>query len=280
MAISAKEVNRLRQTTGAGMMDCKKALVEADGDFDKAVEILRLKGQKVSAKRADREAKEGAVFIQTNEAGNEASLIELNCETDFVARNDDFQKLGGEIATLAQTEGPADVAALKALNYGGSTVEAALTDAMGRIGEKIEVSKYERVSGEQVVTYLHPGGRIGVAVAFTQADADKVAAVGKDVAMQIAAMNPLAIDKDGVDQNIVDKEIAIGKEQALASGKPENIVEKIAMGKLNKFFKDNTLLNQEFVKDTSRSVSKYIKDELGKDATVTAFKRVQLGASS
>jgi len=280
MAISAKEVNRLRQTTGAGMMDCKKALVEAEGDFDKAVEILRKKGQKVSAKRADREAKEGAVFIQTNEAGNEASLIELNCETDFVARNDDFQSLGAEIATLAQEKGAADPSALKALEFGGSTVEGALTEAMGRIGEKLDVSKLERVTGDQVVTYLHPGGRIGVAVAFTQADADKVAAVGKDVAMQIAAMNPIAIDKDGVAQDVIDKEIEIGKEQALAQGKPENIVEKIAMGKLNKYFKDNTLLNQEFVKDTSRTVSKYIKDELGKDATVTAFKRVQLGADA
>ncbi|WNJ16162.1 translation elongation factor Ts [Pontibacter sp. G13] len=279
MAITAKDVNKLRQATGAGMMDCKKALVEAEGDFDKAVEILRLKGQKVSAKRADREAKEGAVFIQANEAGTEAALIELNCETDFVARNEDFQALGQSIAVLASQEKPATIDALKGLSLDGTSVAETLTDAMGKIGEKLDVSKFELITGEQVVTYIHPGARIGVAVAFSGVNGGDATAVGKDVAMQIAAMNPVGIDKDSVDQSIVDKEIEIGKQQAIEEGKPENIVEKIAMGKLNKFFKENTLLNQDFVKDTSRSVKKYVSDELGKEATIVAFKRLQLGAN-
>ncbi len=277
MAITAKEVNRLRQTTGAGMMDCKKALVEADGDFDKAVENLRKKGQKVSAKRADREAKEGAVFIAASDNHREATLIELNCETDFVARNDDFQALGESIAQLAHGQHPADLTALKALNMDGKTIEEHLTDAMGKIGEKIDVSKYARIEGDKVVTYLHPGSRIGVAVAFQGVNDQPVEEVGKDVAMQIAAMNPVSVDKDGVPKEVIDKEIEIGKEQARAEGKPEQIIEKIAMGKLNKFYKDNTLLNQEFVKDTSKTVSQYIKDALGKDVTVSAFSRVQLG---
>ena len=259
------------------MMDCKKALVEADGDFDKAVEILRKKGQKVSAKRADREAKEGAVFIAGGDDQGDATLIELNCETDFVARNDDFQALGESIAKLAYTQKPADLAALKALDLDGKAVEAHLTDAMGKIGEKIDVSKYERIQGDKVVTYLHPGSRIGVAVAFKGVADQSVEEVGKDVAMQIAAMNPVSVDKDGVPQDVIDKEVEIGKEQARAEGKPDQIIEKIAMGKLNKFYKDNTLLNQEFVKDTSKTVAQYIKESLGKDVTVSAFSRVQLG---
>ncbi|MEL6624539.1 MAG: translation elongation factor Ts [Bacteroidota bacterium] len=278
MAISAKDVNRLRQATGAGMMDCKKALVEADGDFDRAIEILREKGQKVSAKRADREAKEGAVFIKDNGNGA-ATLIELNCETDFVARNEDFQNLGKSIVELASAENPADLDALKALPLGDKTVAEALTEAIGKIGEKLDVSKFETVKGDHVVTYTHPGARIGVAVAFSNVAEGDVPQVGKDIAMQIAAMNPVAIDKDGVPASVVEKEIEIGKEQARQEGKPEQIIEKIAMGKLNKFYKENTLLNQEFVKDTSKTVSKYIKESLGKEATVADFKRVQLGAS-
>ncbi len=277
MAISAKEVNRLRQATGAGMMDCKKALTEADGDFDKAVELLRKKGQKVSAKRADRDAKEGAVFIQSSEDGKSATLIELNCETDFVARNEDFQNMGQELVKLIQSSGVTELEAVAALELDGKTVEVLLTEAMGRIGEKIAISKVETLSGDQVVTYLHPGSRIGVAVAFANASGDNVSSVGKDVAMQIAAMNPAGVDKDAVPQEVVDREFRIGKEQAIAEGKPEKIIEKIAMGKLNKFFKENTLLNQDFVKDTSKSVSQYIKGELGKEVTVADFKRVQLG---
>ncbi len=278
MAITAQDVNKLRKATGAGMMDCKKALTEAEGDFDKAVEILRKKGQKVSAKRADREASEGAIFIHESADGSEAVLIELNCETDFVARNEDFQALGQQIIEIAAAEKPADLAALKALSLGGQVISDALTDAMGKIGEKIDVSKFETISGGRVVTYLHPGSRIGVAVAFNK-EAGDIATVGKDVAMQIAAMNPVAVDKDGVSEDVVNKEIEIGKDIARNEGKPEAIIEKIARGKLAKFFKDNTLLNQDFVKDTSKSVEKHIKDELGADVSVTSFKRVQLGAS-
>ncbi|MEM6768392.1 MAG: translation elongation factor Ts [Bacteroidota bacterium] len=278
MAISAKDVNKLRQATGAGIMDCKRALTEADGDFDKAIEILRKKGQKVSAKRADREATEGAVFIKKSADGNKAVLIQLNCETDFVARNDDFQTLGTQIAELAESQAPADMAALKALTIDGRTITEHLVDMIGKIGEKIDVGSYEVIAGEGVVTYLHPGARIGVAVAFAGANGGDTEAVGRDIAMQIAAMNPVGIDKDDVSEDIVEREMRIGKEQAIQEGKPEHIVEKIAMGKLNKYFKDNTLLNQDFVKDTSKTVKQYIKDTLGVNAKVAAFKRVQLGA--
>lgn len=274
--ISAKDVNRLRQATGAGMMDCKKALVESEGDFDKAIEILRIKGQKVSAKRADRDASEGAVFVATNEAGTEASLIQLNCETDFVARNEDFQNLGTSIVTLAQAEKPADIAALLALPLNGSTVGETLTEAVGRIGEKLEISSCEMISGDSVVTYIHPGARIGVAVAFGKPEGD-VEATGKDIAMQIAAMSPVAVDEAGVDPAIVAKEREIGLEVARSEGKPEKILDKIADGKVKKFLKENTLVNQDFVKDTSKSVAQYITDSLGKEASVVDFKRIQLG---
>lgn len=274
--ISAKDVNRLRQATGAGMMDCKKALVEAEGDFDKAIDLLRKKGQKVSAKRADRDASEGAVFVATNESGNEATLIQLNCETDFVARNDDFQQIGNSIVSLAQAEKPADLAALMSLDMDGATVEASLTDAMGRIGEKLEIGSYASISGDAVVTYIHPGARIGVAVAFNNAAGD-VETTGKDVAMQIAAMNPVAIDENGVDPSLIEKEREIGMEQARNEGKPEKILDKIAAGKVKKFLKENTLVNQEFVKDTSLTVAQYVTNSLGKDASVADFKRIQLG---
>jgi elongation factor Ts len=278
MAISAKDVAKLRKMTNAGMMDCKKALTEAEGDFDKAVEILRKRGVAKAAKRADREAKEGSIFVKTNGANDKAFLIQLNCETDFVARNDDFQSLGENIVTLASEKQPADLEALKALDMNGQTVEAALTAATGTIGEKIDLSSYESVSGERVVTYIHPGARIGVAVAFNGANGADVEQVGKDVAMQITAMNPVAINEDGVPKDVKDNELKIGREKALEEGKPEHIVDRIAQGMLKKFFKDNTLLNQEFVKDTSKTVGQYVKESLGKDAVVADFKRVQLGA--
>ena len=276
-AITAQDVKRLREATDAGMMACKKALVEADGDFEKAIEILRKTGAAKAAKREGREANEGAVFVQTNASGTEAVLVELNCETDFVARNGDFQELGQQIADLAQSHKPADLAALKALDLGGKTVENAVLEASGTIGEKLDLSKYVTTSGDAVVTYIHPGARVGVAVAFANVNGQDVSQVGKDVAMQIAAMKPIAIDKDGIPQDVIDKEVEIGKEQARATGKPEAILEKIARGKLGKFFKENTLLNQDFVKDTSKTVAQYIKEELG-DTSVVDFKRVQLGA--
>ncbi|MCB0835813.1 MAG: elongation factor Ts [Bacteroidetes bacterium] len=279
MAITAKDVNKLRQQTGAGMMDCKKALVEAEGDFEKAIDILRKKGQKVAAKRADRDANEGAVFISLSDDNSYAVLIELNCETDFVARNDDFQTLGETIANIALSNKPENLEALLDLNMeDGRPISGHLTDAIGKIGEKIGVSKFESISGEIVVPYIHPGARVGVAVAFNGAN-DNVETVGKDVAMQIAAMSPIAINEDGVAQNIIDRELEIGREQALAEGKPEQIIDKIAQGKLKKYFKENTLLHQDFVKDTSKSVGQYIKEELGGGATVVDFKRLQLGQS-
>ena len=276
MAITAKDVNKLRQMTGAGMMDCKKALVEADGDFDKAIEILRKKGQKLSEKRADRETKEGAVFVRTSEDGANAVLVAFTCETDFVAKNEDFQALGNEIAEAAIASQPADLEALKAVSLGELTVQEKVTELLGKIGEKLEVTTYENVSGEQVVSYIHSTGKLGVLVALSGVNGADVADAGKDVGMQIAAMNPLALDKDGVDPATVEKEIEIGKEQARQEGKPEAILEKIAMGKLNKFFKENTLLSQAFVKEPKQTVSQYL-DGVSKGLSVASFKRVKIG---
>lgn len=276
MAITATDVNKLRQMTGAGMMDCKKALVEADGDFDKAIEILRKKGQKLSEKRADRETKEGSVFVRTSEDKSSAIIISFTCETDFVAKNEDFQSLGNEIADAAMANKPADLAALNELSLGELTVQAKVTEYIGKIGEKLAVNHYETLAAEQVASYIHSNGKLGVLVALTGTGGNDVAEAGKDVGMQIAAMNPVAVDKDGVDQATIEKEVEIGKEQARAEGKPEQIIEKIAMGKLNKFFQENTLLSQPFVKDSKQSVQQYL-DSVNKGMTVTAFKRVAIG---
>ncbi len=275
MAITAQEVNNLRKLTGSGMMDCKKALVESEGDIEKAIEILRKKGQKVSESRAGRDTNEGSVFMKTSDDGSLGVLIALGCETDFVAKNDDFKKLGQNILELAFAEKPESVDALKALNIGTLTVQDTITEFVGKIGEKLEILGYESLTGELVVSYIHAGSKLGVLVALKNVDGTDLNA-GRDVAMQIAAMNPVSVDKGDVSQEIVEKELKIGREQAIAEGKPENIVERIAEGKLNKYFKDNTLLNQAFVKDNSLTVGKYlqsIKDGL----TVTAFKRVVIG---
>lgn len=276
MAITAQDVNKLRQATGAGMMDCKKALVEAEGDFDAAIEILRKKGQKISANRADRATTEGSVFIKTNDEGNLAVLIALGCETDFVAKNDEFQALGSEILEIANKERSADVDALKSAKMGDLTVEEKIVELVGKIGEKIEIVGYEILEGDKVVPYIHSNNKLGVMVALENTNGAEVDEAGKDVAMQIAAMNPVAVDKDGVDQATIDKELQLGREQAIQEGKPENIVDKIAEGKLNKFFKDNTLLNQPFVKDNAQTVAKYL-DSIHKGLTVSAFKRVSIG---
>ncbi len=276
MAITAQDVNKLRQMTGAGMMDCKKALTEAEGDFDKAVELLRKKGQKVSASRADRETSEGVVFAKTNDAGSEGALIAFTCETDFVAKNDEFVQLGNQIAELAFAEKPANIEALNGMSLGDLTVGEKIVELTGKIGEKLEVKAFEVVTGEAVVPYIHSNGKLGVMVSLSNTNGSGVEEAGKDVAMQIAAMNPVAVDKDGVDPAVVEKEIEIGKEQARAEGKPENIIEKIAMGKLNKFYKENTLLSQAFVKDSSQSVSQYL-DSVSKGMTVAEFKRVSIG---
>jgi len=274
--ITAQDVNKLRSMTGAGMMDCKKALTEAEGDFEKAIEILRKKGQKVSASRSDKDAREGSVFVKTSNDNKEAVLIALNCETDFVAKNEEFQSLGKLIAETAFTKKPATKEALLAENAGGLTLSEKITELVGKIGEKIEVKEYVRMTGEAVVPYIHAGSKLGVLVSLKGVNGKDVTDAGKDVGMQIAAMNPVAVDEKSVDKTVIEKELEIAKAQILAEGKPENMVEKIAQGKLNKFFKDNTLVHQIFVKDNSKTVAQYL-DSVSKGLTVTEFKRVAIG---
>jgi elongation factor Ts len=275
--ISAADVNKLRQLTGAGMMDCKKALVETNGDFDAAIDFLRKKGQKISLNRADRAAKEGAVIAITSDDATTGVIIELNCETDFVAKNEDFVKFANEIAQLALNNQPASIDELKALNIGDLKLEQRLLDEMGKTGEKMDISKYEIVKGNNVVAYIHAGNRMGVLVSMNNAPSEANANAGKDTAMQIAAMNPIALNESEVPQDTIAREIEVGKEQAITEGKPAEMAEKIAQGRLNKFFKEYTLLNQEFVKDSSKTISKMLNDtEAG--LTVVAFKRVALGA--
>jgi elongation factor Ts len=276
MAITAQDVNKLRKMTGAGMMDCKKALTEANGDFDKAVEILRKKGQKISASRADKKASEGSIFIKSGVDDSKGVLIALNCETDFVAKNEEFQRLGQTIVEIAAENGPKDIDELMTLKAGDLSIAEKVEELMGKIGEKLEISAYEILEGEKVVSYIHANNKLGVMVALQGANGSEVIEAGKDVAMQIAAMNPVAVDKDDVPDDVVEKEIEIGKEQARAEGKPEDLLERIAMGKLNKFYKDNTLLNQQFVKDSSQTIAKYL-DGISKGLTVTAFKRISIG---
>lgn len=275
-AISAQDVNKLRQMTGAGMMDCKKALAEAEGDFDKAIEILRKKGQKVSASRSDRDAKEGSVFIRTSDDNKEAILIALNCETDFVAKNEEFQTLGKLIVETAFTSKAADKEALLSQKAGDLTLNDKIVELVGKIGEKIEVSEYVRLTGEAVVPYIHAGSKLGVLVVLKGVNGKDVTEAGKDVGMQIAAMNPVAVDEKSVDTSVIEKELEIAKAQILAEGKPENMVEKIAQGKLQKFFKDNTLLHQAFVKDNGKTVAQYL-DSITKGLTVAEFRRVAIG---
>ena len=276
MSISASEVNNLRKATGAGLMDCKKALTETNGDFDAAVDFLRKRGAKIAAKRADREATEGAVIALTSADNKIGVIVLLSCETDFVAKNDGFVSFAKEIAEVALSEKPVEIAALKTLKVGAVALEARLLEEIAKIGEKIDVVHYELVEGENIVSYIHAGNRMGVLVEMNNAATDANISAGKDVAMQIAAMNPVAVDKDGVDAATVEREMKIGREQAIAEGKPENIIDRIAEGKLQKFFKENTLLNQDFVKDSSMSVAKML-DGVEKGLTIKQFKRVQLG---
>jgi len=278
--ISAADVNKLRQQTGAGMMDCKKALTETNGDFEAAIDFLRKKGAKVAASRQDRENNEGAVIARSSTDGKRGVIIELNCETDFVAKNAEFVAFANLIANTAVEQNPASIEALYDLeiDLDNSRVKIgdAIIDKTGKIGEKIGVSKYEVVEGEKVISYIHGNFRLAVLVALS-ANVDGADEAGKDVAMQIAAMNPVAVDKDGVDATTIARELEIAKDQIRAEGKPEEMVEKIAAGKLNKFYKDSTLLNQEFVKDSSKSVAQFLAG-IDKGLTVTAFKRVALGA--
>jgi elongation factor Ts len=274
--ISAADVNKLRQMTGAGMMDCKKALTEAEGDFEKAIEILRKKGQKVSASRSDRDAKEGSVFVKTSADNKEAVLIALNCETDFVGKNEEFQNLGKLIAETAFNKKPATKEALLNEKVGDLTINDKIVELVGKIGEKIEVSEFIHMKGEAVVPYIHAGSKLGVLVSLKGVNGKDVTEAGKDVGMQIAAMNPVAVDETSVDKSVIEKELEIAKALILAEGKPENMVEKIAQGKLNKFFKDSTLLPQAFVKDSSKTVAQYL-DSVSKGLTVAEFKRVSIG---
>jgi len=276
MAITAQEVNKLRQMTGAGMMDCKKALVEADGDFEKAIEFLRKTGQKVSASRADRATTEGIVVTDINEDGSEAVIIGLGCETDFVAKNEDFQNLAKEILSIAVSEKSATVEELKGAKKGDQTLGDYIIEMVGKIGEKLEITAYEVLTGEKVVPYIHAGSKLGVLVALSGANGTEIIEAGKDVAMQIAAMNPIAVDRSEVSEEIINKEMEIGREQARQEGKPDNILDKIAEGKVNKFLKENTLLNQAFVKNNKQTIAQYLS-EVHDGLTVAAFKRVSIG---
>ncbi|RPA68767.1 elongation factor Ts [Cyclobacteriaceae bacterium YHN15] len=276
MAITAQEVNKLRQMTGAGMMDCKKALTEAEGDFEKAIDILRKKGQKVSASRADRETKEGTIVTSVSSDGTTGTLLSLTCETDFVAKNEGFVSFANTLLDMATKNAATSIEQIHALPYENITVAEKIIEMTGKIGEKIEISHYEVVKGEVVVPYIHSNGKLGVLVSLVNVNGAAVEDAGKDVAMQIAAMNPVAVDKDGVDATTVQREIEVGKEQARQEGKPEEMLEKIAMGKLQKFYKENTLLSQAFVKDNSKSIAQYL-DGVSKGLTVSAFKRVSIG---
>jgi elongation factor Ts len=275
MSITAADVNKLRQMTGAGMMDCKKALTEANGDFEKAIDELRKKGQKVAANRSDRDAKEGLVLAKVTADGKRGVVLAVNCETDFVAKNEDYGKFVNNIVDIAIAKNPKTADELKALAYDNNiSIADKLIEQTGIIGEKIELNKFEVVEAPYVIAYNHPGNKLANIVGFSSATVSPE--VAKDVAMQVAAMAPVAVDKDGVDAETLQREIEIGKEQARQEGKPEEMLEKIAMGKLNKFYKESTLLNQEFIKDNKKTIAQYLNDS-EKGLTVTAFKRIALG---
>lgn len=276
VTITASDVNKLRQQTGAGMMDCRKALMESEGDFEKAIDYLRAKGQKVAANRSDRDAKEGVVIAKANAEGTYGIVLTLSAETDFVSKNEDFMKFGLELAELALNNKSADIDAIKALPMQGATVGEKLLEMVAKIGEKIDITRYEQVSAAAVIPYIHGNYRIGVLVGLNKASNDNVVTAGKDVAMQIAAMNPLGLNESTISEETIAREKAIAIEQIMAEGKPADMAEKIAAGKLNKFFKDNTLVHQAFVKDNSKTVAEYVKSvEAGLE--VTAFVRVAVG---
>jgi len=271
--ISAADVAKLRKVTLAGMMDCKKALEESGGDFDKAIEIIRKKGQAVANKRADREATEGVVISGIRADNKMGALIVLNSETDFVAKNTDFIELANKILEVALANNPGNLEELKKMPLENSTVGEKVVEFMGIIGEKLELTYYEGISASYVQSYIHPGNRLAVITGFSKAGLD--VQVYKDVAMQVAAMNPVAVDKENVPEHIIAQEIEIGKEQARREGKPENMVDKIAQGKLGKFYKENTLLNQDFIKDNKITIRQYLQS-VDKELTVTDFKRFTL----
>src|SRR5579871_2580222 len=277
--ITAAEINKLRQTTGAGMMDCRKALVESDGDFEKAIDYLRKKGQKVAALRSDREAKEGVIIAKTTADNKTGFIITLACETDFVAKNAEFVAFAQSIMDSAIKNNVNSSEELLAVQLDGATIADKINDQLAKIGEKIQLSRFEKISADGVAAYIHGAYRMGVLVGLTK-NSSAVLEAGKDVAMQIAAMNPVAVSPDAVPANVVEREKAIVTEQIKndpkMAGKPDEMIDKIAVGKLNAFFKENTLLAQPFVKDASKTVGDYLKSVDG-DVKVTEFKRVQLG---
>ena len=274
--ITAKQVNELRKQTGAGMMDCKKALVETSGDFDKAIDVLRKKGQKVAAKRADREAVEGVVLAMSSSDKNSGAIICLNCETDFVAKNESFVDLARNILSLALDSNCNNLDEIKQLNFTSSmTINDKLIEQTGVIGEKIELSNYFFIASDYVSTYIHPGNKLASIVGFNMS-IDGIEEVGKNIAMQIAAMNPLGLKDSDISQDVIDKEMEIGKDLARKEGKPEDMLEKIATGRLKKFFKENTLVNQVYIKDSKKTITQYLK-ESNDNLDVTNFKRVNLG---
>lgn len=271
--ITAAEVNKLRQATGAGMMDCKKALVEAEGNFDTAIEILRKKGQKVAANRADRESSEGAVIATVNADNTKGVIVSLNCETDFVAKNDSFVKMATDFAELALETSSKEE--LLAKDYNGLSVQEKLTEQTGVIGEKIEIGDYRTLEAPFVGSYIHAGNKIAVLTGLSK-KVDNGEEVAKNVSMQAAAMNPVALNEEGVDQSVIEKEIEIAKDQLRQEGKPEAMLDNIAQGKIKRFFKDNTLVNQDYIKDSKMSVAEYVKTA-DNDLNVVAFERVALG---
>lgn len=276
VTITASDVNKLRQQTGAGMMDCRKALMESDGDFEKAIDYLRAKGQKVAANRSDRDAKEGVVIAKANPDGNYGIILTISAETDFVSKNEDFMNFGLEVAELALQNMATDIEAIKTLPMHGATVGEKLLEMVAKIGEKIDITRYEQINADAVIPYIHGNYRIGVLVGLNKAINENVVTAGKDVAMQIAAMNPLALNEESISDDVIAREKAIAIEQIMAEGKAADMAEKIAAGKLNKFFKDNTLVHQQFVKDNSKTVAEYVKSvEAGLE--VISFRRVAIG---
>ena len=272
MKITASEVNKLRQATGAGMMDCKKALVEAEGDFDKAVENLRKKGQKVAANRADRDSSEGAVLAKVNADQTAGVIVSVNCETDFVANNDTYLNLANALTDLALNYDSKE--AFLAADFEGMTVAEKLTEQTGVIGEKIEIGGFKTLKAPFVGSYIHAGNKIATLVGLS-ATIDNGEEVAKNVAMQVAAMNPIALNEEGVDASIIEKEIEIAKEQLRQEGKPEAMLDNIVKGKIKRFYKDNTLVDQDYIKDNKVSVAAYVKS--AGDVTVSGFERVALG---
>ena len=271
--VTAAEVNKLRKTTGAGMMDCKKALVEADGNFDSAIEILRKKGQKVAAKRADRKSSEGVAIAITNDDNTSGVGIVLACETDFVGKNADFIDLAHKIAANGLKCNTKEE--LLKSNLGDMSVEEKLIEQTGVIGEKIQINDFAKIDAAFVGTYIHAGNKISSLVGFSE-KCENIEVAAKDISMQIAAMNPIALDEDSVDSEVIEKEIEIAKDQLRAEGKPEEMLDKIAQGKLKRFFKDNTLIHQAFIKDSKQSVSQYLSS-FSNETKITSYSRVSIG---